>query len=261
MRDLVIGDVHGAYLALMDALETANYDPASDKLIFLGDYCDRGQQNIEVIQFLRETKAEATRKPVFIRGNHDQMLIDYLSGNWNAGYVQNWVRFNGNTTKAEYDELPEIEVKQHRNFLETMPFFHVDVDNNFVYVHAGWEHSSGVGFEIDSSNYMWTRGFFKDMLRLDNYKLAGMLDSEIRKGGNGKLLRAKNYSRVFVGHSPTINWDQYTPMQAGNVFNLDTGAGYGHKLTIMNAHDPLDYYQSRPVKELYEGFVLSEFNS
>ena len=42
MRTLVIGDIHGAYMALLEVLERAKVTP-DDLLIFLGDYADRGK--------------------------------------------------------------------------------------------------------------------------------------------------------------------------------------------------------------------------
>jgi serine/threonine protein phosphatase 1 len=41
MKTLVIGDIHGYYRELKDALANADYQHG-DRLIFLGDYIDRG---------------------------------------------------------------------------------------------------------------------------------------------------------------------------------------------------------------------------
>jgi serine/threonine protein phosphatase 1 len=41
MRTLVMGDIHGAYKALVQCLEKAKYDPSADTLILLGDVTDR----------------------------------------------------------------------------------------------------------------------------------------------------------------------------------------------------------------------------
>lgn len=51
MRTLVIGDIHGAYLPLMQALDRARISPL-DTLIFLGDYVDGWSQSPEVIEYL-----------------------------------------------------------------------------------------------------------------------------------------------------------------------------------------------------------------
>ena len=48
MRTLVIGDIHGAYAALLEVLERARVTP-DDLLIFLGDYADRGKHTPEVL--------------------------------------------------------------------------------------------------------------------------------------------------------------------------------------------------------------------
>jgi hypothetical protein len=43
-RTLVVGDIHGAARALRQALDRAEFDPAADHLICLGDICDRGPE-------------------------------------------------------------------------------------------------------------------------------------------------------------------------------------------------------------------------
>ncbi len=43
MRTLVIGDIHGAYAALLEVLERARVTP-DDLLIFLGDYAESAAQ-------------------------------------------------------------------------------------------------------------------------------------------------------------------------------------------------------------------------
>ena len=47
-RTLVIGDIHGGFKALQQVFERANITE-NDQLIFLGDYVDRGRQNLETI--------------------------------------------------------------------------------------------------------------------------------------------------------------------------------------------------------------------
>ena len=41
-RDFLIGDLHGYYQALMQALEEVAFDPDTDRLISVGDLIDRG---------------------------------------------------------------------------------------------------------------------------------------------------------------------------------------------------------------------------
>ena len=52
MRTFVIGDIHGAYKALLECLELSKFKKNNDRLICLGDVCDRGRQVKECIDEL-----------------------------------------------------------------------------------------------------------------------------------------------------------------------------------------------------------------
>ncbi len=56
MRTVVVGDVHGCYeqlKALISELEKdGNYTPDADRLIFLGDYIDRGPDSRKCVGYL-----------------------------------------------------------------------------------------------------------------------------------------------------------------------------------------------------------------
>ena len=41
--DYAIGDIHGCLDKVLRLLDVLRYDPAADRLIFLGDYIDRGR--------------------------------------------------------------------------------------------------------------------------------------------------------------------------------------------------------------------------
>jgi len=62
---------------------------------------------------------------------------------------------------------------------------------------------------------------------------------------------ADKFKEIYIGHTATTAWDKDTPMQAGNIWNLDTGAGFKGRLTIMDI-DTKEFWQSDPVQELYK---------
>ena len=67
MRTLAIGDVHGCFDAMLHVTTFAGISE-SDKVIWLGDYVDRGPDSAKVIDYL--SKLDRSRN-VFLRGNHD----------------------------------------------------------------------------------------------------------------------------------------------------------------------------------------------
>lgn len=70
----VVSDIHGMHDELMELLK--NWNPAEQELVLLGDYIDRGKQSKEVLDFV---SLHMLCGGVAIRGNHDQMLLDFLS--------------------------------------------------------------------------------------------------------------------------------------------------------------------------------------
>jgi len=60
-----------------------------------------------------------------------------------------------------------------------------------------------------------------------------------------KMLR--QYKEIYIGHTSLF---LMKPVNACNVWNLDTGAGWDGKLTIMDV-DTKEYWQSDYVKMLY----------
>jgi len=73
-----------------------------------------------------------------------------------------------------------------------------------------------------------------------------------RQADMGRKLNAvKDYDEVFIGHTTTSGFDSnLRPVHVSNVWNLDQGAGWEGKLTIMDI-DSKEYWQSDMVKDLY----------
>jgi len=91
MKTLVIGDIHGYYRELTDALANASYEEG-DQLIFLGDYIDGGPQGRQVIEYLESLK---NKKNVFLRGNHEELFLRAVQGDTSAYDV---LMYNGFTS-------------------------------------------------------------------------------------------------------------------------------------------------------------------
>ena len=83
----IIGDIHGCYDELCELLTkmgyvvdaenfTANH-PENRKVIFLGDLCDRGPKNIEVLRLAMNMVQEGA---FCVAGNHDAKLLKKLRG-------------------------------------------------------------------------------------------------------------------------------------------------------------------------------------
>ena len=71
----ICGDIHGQYLDLIRIFKESKYPPLSNYL-FLGDYVDRGLQNIETICLLFAYKVKFPENFFLLRGNHECSYIN-----------------------------------------------------------------------------------------------------------------------------------------------------------------------------------------
>jgi len=132
MRTLVIGDIHG-YLGTLEALLDAVAPTASDRLITLGDYVDRGPDSRGVLERLIELQAQGNL--IALLGNHDEMMLSALKGD--PLHSRAWLIFGGLATLASYglalEEIQQIPAT-HRKFLEScLPWYETD---SHLFVHA-----------------------------------------------------------------------------------------------------------------------------
>ncbi len=213
-RLIAIGDIHGQADMLNRLLNVISPQP-EDQLVFLGDYVDRGKDSRGVIERLIQLKGEHPRT-VFIRGNHDQLLLDTLvelgvragkrlrdeSKQYEeispASDLEMFLVNGGNETLRSY-RLRDITdyPRDHIKFLESTELWWRY--KHFVFVHAGV--AEGLPLELqDPYALLWER------------LLPPGLDGEIH----------------IVGHHPTTDGEPY--FEAGR-YNLDTGAVYGQTLT------------------------------
>lgn len=98
-----VGDVHGRADLLLDLLgriaEDATGRAGPARIVFVGDYVDRGPESAETLDILASLAAEAELDPVFLMGNHERMMLDFL-GEPETG--RRWLRVGGAETLASY---------------------------------------------------------------------------------------------------------------------------------------------------------------
>lgn len=54
-----------------------------NQLIFLGDYIDLGPDSCEVIQIIMKLQKQYGEKIIVLRGNHEEMFMDFLAADEN----------------------------------------------------------------------------------------------------------------------------------------------------------------------------------
>ncbi|MBU3577564.1 metallophosphoesterase [Polynucleobacter sp. UK-Kesae-W10] len=214
-KDWVVGDVHGHFKRLEDALDKIGFDPAKDRLFSTGDLVDRGPASEEAIDWLA--------KPWFhaVMGNHEQMAIDHVSGNSDPRlYLQNG--------GAWFLSLPDAAQQDIACQFAVLPIaIEVETDNGLVgIVHAeaplnSWEMMRYALTEADEYarnqwivNCLWSRTKINGA---DDRPVAGI-------------------SAVICGHTPLSE-----VVEVGNTIFIDTyGWGPNHKagaLTFVDLSD------------------------
>jgi serine/threonine protein phosphatase 1 len=272
MKTYCIGDIHGNYKALKDVLEMSNFNYENDTLISLGDIVDGYPDTFECVEELLKIK-----NLIIVHSNHDYWFREWiLKGvhpvTWRQGGYNTALSYcknlsteekqlnvvpitsmffetsndGGYTTNLIPDDLPE----SHKKFFIDRPFYYVD-EQNRLFVHGGINRH----YEIDNDLFndgetvlIWDRDFWQSALGYEAMSKGKGFDKErypfkIKDG----------FKEVYLGHSSTLMWDTDYPMRAGNVYNLDTGAGFKGRLSVMNV-DTKQVYQSKKGEEYYGNF-------
>jgi serine/threonine protein phosphatase 1 len=192
-RLLVIGDIHGC-LNQLSALMAKIAPVSGDQIVFLGDYVDRGPNSAAVIDYLIEF-SRTFPSTAFLRGNHEQMFIDYLDGHDPSAFLMN----GGLKTLESYQDRGQWPVPpSHRIFLESLLNYYET--EGCIFVHAGMRPGIPLAKQ-EISDLLWIRREF--------------IDSDYDWG-----------KTVVYGHTPLKE-----PCLAGRRLGLDTGCVYGGQLS------------------------------
>jgi serine/threonine protein phosphatase 1 len=192
-RLLAVGDIHGC----LDHLERlmARVEPtAADRVVFLGDFIDRGPDGKGVLDYLLDFGRRFPRS-VFLKGNHEAMFLDFLADRDQLMFLYN----GGGTTLESYREAEVIRIpKAHLDFLAGLPACFATED--FIFVHAGLR--PGLPLEAQEE---------RDLLWIRNEFIASDYD----------------WGRTVVfGHTPVRE-----PFFSDNKIGVDTGAVFGRVLS------------------------------
>lgn len=130
-----IGDIHGRLDIVIEAIARIEKHQSSHKLpskiVFLGDYIDRGPESKEVCDLLRAGSSHPDIQWIFIQGNHEVMCLEAHYGG--PSDLKFWKKYGGYETLLSFGS--DIVPRSYLTWMAGMKKYYYD--GKRVFVHAG----------------------------------------------------------------------------------------------------------------------------
>ena len=210
-----VGDIHGCNSLLKKIhkkiLNKSEKVMGNKILIYLGDYIDRGSKVKETIDTIINFRPKSF-KCVFLRGNHDQMLLDFVNNKRNS--LEMWLYNGGAATLKSYcgstianmlNNSSSREQSIRETLVKSLPSSHLKFFNDLQF------------------SYIWKDYFFVHAGIDPNRPLDNQREIDMIWTRNPKFLaNDKPFEKIVVhGHTPNESVEEKS-----NRINLDTGAVY-----------------------------------
>jgi serine/threonine protein phosphatase 1 len=234
-RLLCVGDIHGCAAELERLLASVDPRP-EDRLVFLGDYVDRGSASADTVTYLCGL-GRALPATVFLRGNHEEMFLDFLGlggANKEAFFSNGGCQTLTSYGLGKLDRPPSAAAAralvpdEHVDFLTQLELQHAA--DGFAFVHAGVR--PGVPLAAQRrEDLLWIR---EEFLLVDH-----RLDET-----------------VVFGHTPYREVWFGAPRKIG----LDTGCVYGGRLSCLDLTQSVLHQVARGARSATERSVAAELD-
>jgi serine/threonine protein phosphatase 1 len=223
-KTYVCADLHGMYdlwVQIRDFL-----DP-TDTLYVLGDATDRGPDGWKL---LKELLANPQVK--YIKGNHDQMMIDCWREDFSDTYL--WFRNGGYTTCCQMALDDEDIIKLYLTELDKKPYRDTYINKlgqTICLSHAGF--TPGVRETDDPHQYIWDRDHVYDEVNFEK-------DVFVVHGHTPLLYLPE--SNLRLNDQETIGW-----YAGGHKIDIDNGCFMTHQIGLLDLDTWEDYtYEIKP---------------
>ncbi len=233
MRCYVIGDIHGCPDELASLIENLPLEP-QDRLVFLGDYIDRGPDSKGVVSYLIDRQSKLPQKMTFLKGNHEDMFLAYLG--LGGQYPDMFLYNGGGSTLLSYGISPRV--RDSSEILARIPESHLEFFRGlkgyflvepYLCVHAG-VHPLKPLDQQSEEELLWIRNEFI----LNRHSLP---------------------FTVLFGHTPQKAVFFDLPSKIG----LDTGLVYGNELSCLEIQEKVLFQVRRGKKAVTQTQVRDQW--
>lgn len=147
-----ISDIHGCDHLLTKLLKIIDWDKEKNnnsKLIFLGDYVDKGTDSVKTLKHIKSLKEDSPQNVITLLGNHDFAWLEQ------AKY------YNSMSFYSKILKSPFIKFKQVLNCLDDTDYYYIDTmsDKTIYFVHAGFELDKPLSEQSEDA-LLWLREEF-----------------------------------------------------------------------------------------------------
>lgn len=212
------GDIHGCLDLLMGVLQSKGFNFEEDLLICTGDLVDRGEQNLEVIQLLKEDWFES------VRGNHEDLAIQGL---YNESYARCHID-NGGAWFYQLDGQAMYNIAKVFSELPLMIEINVH-GKRFVVTHADYpysEYHEGV-YHLKAKHKVCGREL-QDILMWERSTIQSLEEIQPISG----------VDLMIHGHSVTRG----RKILRGNQLFIDYGGCFGYGMCVVSAEELIETY-------------------
>ncbi|MCX7986825.1 MAG: metallophosphoesterase [Bacteroidales bacterium] len=267
-----IGDIHGYAVSLRAILNKISEYPFK-RLIFLGDYIDRGPEPKEVL----DTILSLSYDKVTLMGEHEYLLLSALEGEeLKPKAVLEWSKYGYESTLKAFDaaDVEGLRKKMdpaYYNFFTSLKLFHTesfekgDKQFNLLFSHAGPFVDFPLDQQLKIDSYEALLSFMKaksisfegccllntdkmlqrNLTAWDNYLLVhGHIRTQYRQNRNRLQFSGKGSFNFDFSDIPNPLY--YPGGAAVSALDIDTGVDVGGKLTAVGfCYDNIDFRKGK----------------
>lgn len=225
MKTYIIGDIHGNIKALNELLEKIDLSEVGSKIIFLGDYIDRGADSFAVVKKVQNLQSEyGLDRIIALKGNHEDMLLKSLENGIHSYATQLFLSNGGQKTLLSYEKA-NADIMADYDWFKNLPLYYEG--KTFIAVHGGLRGGVELS-EQTTQDLLWIREDFHEL-------------------PEGTFDKTVIFGHTITGYLEEGN--EHTPVLLENgCIGIDTGAVFTNVLTavvIENEEELTEFIQNR----------------